>query len=272
MFRVERLTDANEGAALAYLDRAPYDHVFLAYLVLIDASPITRNAIYVAFDREEVRGVAFFGRQVVLGCEDDAIQSFAALARRYGKERMLVGPRETIVRYWEAGAAWHGAPRLVRDRQPLFALEPQDLRAGGRDVTVRRARIDEWEHVSDNSAQMIALELDYDPLKSSPDFASNVRQMIERGLWWIGESHGQVCFYCHIGPWSPRTAQLQGIWTPPKWRGRGLATGALSAICKQLLQLSPTISLYVNDFNAPALALYERVGFRRVGELQTLLF
>jgi predicted GNAT family acetyltransferase len=27
----------------------------------------------------------------------------------------------------------------------------------------------------------------------------------------------------------------------------------------------------VNDFNAPAIALYERVGFERVGEFQTIL-
>jgi hypothetical protein len=34
----------------------------------------------------------------------------------------------------------------------------------------------------------------------------------------------------------------------------------------------PTLSLYVNDFNEPAIALYERVGFRRAGEFATLLF
>jgi uncharacterized protein len=34
----------------------------------------------------------------------------------------------------------------------------------------------------------------------------------------------------------------------------------------------PTLSLYVNDFNAPAITLYRRLGFRDAGELQTIFF
>jgi predicted GNAT family acetyltransferase len=55
-------------------------------------------------------------------------------------------------------------------------------------------------------------------------------------------------------------------------RSRGLATAALYGVCDELLNDVPTLSLYVNAFNEPALRLYERVGFRRVGEFQTLLF
>jgi predicted GNAT family acetyltransferase len=96
--------------------------------------------------------------------------------------------------------------------------------------------------------------------------------MIEEQLWWVGESLGRLCFFCNIGPWCPKTVQLQGIWTPPEYRGRGLATAALSAICDRLLDDSPELSLYVNDFNEPAIALYRRLGFEVVSEFRTLLF
>jgi hypothetical protein len=33
-----------------------------------------------------------------------------------------------------------------------------------------------------------------------------------------------------------------------------------------------TASLYVNSFNAPALAAYRRIGFRQVGRYATVLF
>jgi predicted GNAT family acetyltransferase len=34
----------------------------------------------------------------------------------------------------------------------------------------------------------------------------------------------------------------------------------------------PSLSLYVNGFNEPALRLYDRIGFSAVGEFATLLF
>ncbi len=248
--------------------------MFLTYLILFDVAPATRDAIHVAYDGSgNVRGVGYFGRQVVIAAEDDAaIDAFAAVGRRHFGERMIVGPRETIAAYWQRVGPDHPAPRLVRERQYVMELQRGDLNAYDHSVVGRKARIDEWMQVADNSAMMIAQELEYDPRRSSPEFTANVRAMIDRGLWWVGESFGRLCFYCNVGPWSPQTAQLQGIWTPPEMRGRGLATAALSAVCERLLTMSPSLSLYVNDFNERAIALYDRVGFTTVAEFQTILF
>jgi len=272
--RTERWTSLRETDALEYLARSPYEHVFLTYILLFDTAPATRNAIRLALDDENrITGIAYFGRQVVIAADTDATaDAFAESARNHRGERMIVGPRAAIERYWTAISPWHPAPRAIRDRQFVMKLDRAMLRPYEHTVTPRRARIDEWTSVADNSAQMIAQELEYDPLRSSPEFTSNVRAMIDRGLWWVGESLGRLCFFCNIGPWSPQTAQLQGIWTPPDLRGKGLATAALGAICDRLLAMTPTLSLYVNDFNAPAIALYERVGFETVSEFSTLLF
>ena len=275
MLRSQRLTSKHESAALSYLARSPVEHVFLTYVILFDVSVSTRDAIHVVFDRDGgVCGVGYFGRQVVLAADDAAtVDTFAEIGREYGGERMIVGPRETTRLYWERVADGHEAPRLIRERQFVMQLDRAGLIASpAPDVTTRKARIDEWTSVADNSAEMIAQELAYDPRRASPEFTANVRAMIDRGLWWVGESYGRLCFYCNIGPWSPQTAQLQGIWTPPDLRGKGLATAAMRGICERLLAMSPTLSLYVNDFNAPAIALYERIGFKTVAEFQTILF
>ena len=274
MISTERLTAKREGAALAYLSRAAVENVFLTYLILFDVAPATRDAIHIAYDAiGNVCGVGYFGRQIVLAADDDAtVDAFAAIGKRHGGERMIVGPRATIDAYWQRVRAHHAAPRLVRGRQYVMELERGDLNAYEHTVLGRKARIDEWMQVADNSAMMIAQELEYDPRRSSPEFTANVRAMIDRGLWWVGESYGRLCFFCNVGPWSPQTAQLQGIWTPAEMRGKGLATAALSAVCERLLGLSPSLSLYVNDFNEKAIALYERVGFSTVAEFQTILF
>ncbi len=274
MIRTEPLSGALETAALAYLARAPYDHVFLTYLILFDVAIATRNAIRVALDGNgAVTGVGYFGRQVVLAAEDDeTIAALSAVGKSFRGERMIVGPRATIARYWKMIRDGHAPPRVVRERQFVMMLDRSMLRPYQRAVVARRARIDEWTIVADNSALMIGQELEYDPRRSSPEFTSNVGAMIDRGLWWVGESYGRLCFFCNVGPWSPQTAQLQGIWTPEDMRGKGLATEALSAVSDRLLAMSPTLSLYVNDFNTRAIALYERVGFQTVSEFQTLLF
>ena len=272
MVRTEPLSSAHESAALEYLARSPYENVFLTYIILFDIASSTRNAVYVALSDGHVTGVAYFGKQLVIAADDDAtIDAFATIAEKYRGERMIVGQRSTIASFWARVSGWHPKPRLVRDRQFVMKIDRASLKPFETNVTVRRARIDEWTTVADNSALMIAQELDYDPRRSSPEFASNVRAMIDRRLWWVGESYGRLCFFCNIGPWSPVTAQLQGIWTPPDLRGRGLATSALAGICDKLLAMSPTLSLYVNDFNTPAVALYERVGFETVAEFQTIL-
>lgn len=185
---------------------------------------------------------------------------------------MIVGPRRTVEAYWARVKDRHAVPRLVRKSQPLLVVDRKTLRGEARGVTVRRAMPREWEFVARNSAAMIRDELGYDPRDSSPEFDSNTRTSVERGAWWIGENAGTICFFCSEGPYSARTLQLQGIWTPPELRGRGLATASLYGICAALLDEHPTLSLYVNDFNAPALRLYDRLGFTQAGEFSTLLF
>jgi uncharacterized protein len=270
--RVERVSPATEKAALEFLSAAPHDNVFVSYLLRFDLSAATRSRIFVQLDGGAVRGVAYFARQVALACAPGDVGPFALEARRHLGERMIVGPRATVEAYWELVRPWHAPPRLVRERQFVMALHREQLRPYERSVTVRHARPDEWTAVADNSAEMIRGELDYDPRSRSAAFSSNVRAMIEENLWWVGESLGRLCFFANVGPWCPRTAQLQGIWTPPEYRGRGLATAALSAICDRLLDDTPELSLNVNDFNAPAIALYRRIGFETVSEFKTLLF
>lgn len=274
MVRTERMTSAREREALAFLARSPYANVFLSYLIMFDLASATRNALYIALDNDDnIKGVAYFSRQVALAADSPAaIEAFASIGATHRGEKMIVGPRPEIAAYWDLVREKHERPRLIRDRQFVMMLDRSMLQPYDRAVLARRARIDEWPAVADNSASMIAAELEYDPMLSSPEFTANVRAMIDRGLWWVGESLGRLCFFCNVGPWSPQTAQLQGIWVPPELRGKGLATSALGAVCDRVLEVAPTLSLYVNDFNDRAIALYERIGFKTVSEFQTILF
>jgi uncharacterized protein len=270
--RTEPISSSKESAALRYLGRSPYLNVFITHVLLHDPPTRARNDLVIAVDGSAVHGVAYCGRQLAIAAEPAALPSFAEYARRRRGERMIIGARDTVRAFWELVAGWHPRPRLVRDRQLVMMLDRARLRPYEPRATVRHARADEAAAVAAGSAEMVRQELDYDPRRGSPDFSSAVRRMVDRKLWWVGLDGDQICFFCNVGPWCEQTVQLQGIWTPPPLRGRGLATASLAAICDRLLEVSPTISLYVNDFNERAIALYRRVGFEHVGDFQTILF
>jgi RimJ/RimL family protein N-acetyltransferase len=270
--RLEPISQAWLRPALDYLARSPYLNVFISHVLLHDsASSVRKNVVVVAGDNG-IAGVAHHGRQIVIAAEPIAIAPLAAYLLRHAGSRMIVGPRETVRAFWKLVGHRLGRPRLVRERQLVMMVDPPRLRRGGLLVEVRHAKMDEWRAVAESSASMIRQELEYDPRRNSATFNMTIREMIDRRLWWVGLAGGRLCFFCNVGPWSEQTAQLQGIWTPPELRGQGLAAASLAAICDRLLEITPTLSLYVNDFNDAAIALYHRVGFEHVGDFQTILF
>jgi hypothetical protein len=63
-----------------------------------------------------------------------------------------------------------------------------------------------------------------------------------------------------------------GVWTSPDLRQRGFARTLLREVCGHLARKGKTVTLFVNDFNRPAVALYEALGFQRIGVNRALIW
>ncbi len=270
---LERVSSANEDEALRYLAQRPYDNVY-AYWLLATRQLRSGADMLLWRDAEgAVRGACSYGLQIVPSGDDDrAIDAFGERARFSADHaRMIVGPRPDVERLWSHAASAFPKPRRVRTSQPLYAIGRSALRYTRADAAVAPATLAELDEIAANSSAMIAGEMADDTPRVGNEFRARTARIIEAGWLWRYRHRGRLAFMCHIGAVMPATAQLQGVWTPPDMRGRGHATRALGAICDHLLDDVPNLSLYVNGYNASAIALYERVGFQRVGEFQTII-
>jgi ribosomal protein S18 acetylase RimI-like enzyme len=280
MGRLQRLTPALASETIAFLDRRPYENVYVTWLIA--SQQIERGAgtgLIWRDDSGAIAGFCFCGTQIVPCASDDAsacgreaIAAFADYAKGAVPPRMIVGSRRDVDILWPLVRPSLGPPRIVRASQPLYALTRSTLQGGRHDATVARATRAELDEIVPHSANMIAGETGTDPRRSNPDFRGRTARIIDAGWWWRYRVLGELAFMCNVGSASTFTAQLQGVWSPPDMRGRGHSTRALAAICDHLLDDYPSLCLFVNDFNAPAIALYERVGFQRVGEFATIIF
>ncbi|WP_229401123.1 GNAT family N-acetyltransferase [Micromonospora okii] len=203
-----------------------------------------------------------------------AVAAYADLLA--GEERLcssIVGRADAVLGLWERLAGHWGPARDVRPNQPLLAADsPPPVVT---DPEVRLVRGDEVDRLFPAAVAMYTEEVGVSPLAEDGGrgYRRRVADLVRAGRAYARFVDGEVVFKAELAVVTRRTAQVQGVWVAPQWRGRGIATAAMAAVTRDaLLRVAPTVSLYVNDFNLPARRVYERCGFRPVGTLATVLF
>ncbi len=203
----------------------------------------------------------------------------AAFAHRLRGQRdacsSIFGPATQVASLWDMLTLDWGAPLDLRMTQPLLAVTPQRLLGVAADSRVRRATLDEVDLVVTASAAMFTEEIGYPPFvdrASEVGYWGSVRSLIAKGHCFVVIENGQLLFKADIGSVGIGTCQVQGVWVDPSRRGRGLAAPAMAGVVDLARQFAADlVTLYVNDYNAPAMATYRRVGFEPVGNFATVL-
>jgi predicted GNAT family acetyltransferase len=202
-----------------------------------------------------------------------AVEAFAQVAAAHPRLcSSLVGDSEAVLGLWNRlGDVW-GPAREVRECQPLLATWTAPPVPG--DPTVRLVRPHEIDVLFPASVAMYTEEVGVSPLTPDGgcDYRERVGDLVRARRAYAKFVGGRVVFKAELAVVTRHTAQVQGVWVSPEWRGRGLATAAMAAVVRDALRrVAPSVSLYVNDYNVAARRLYDRCGFRRVGTFATVL-
>lgn len=124
------------------------------------------------------------------------------------------------------------------------------------------------------AAAMFTEEVGFDPVARYGDgYAARLRTLIagQRSAI-VTDMNGRVIFKADAGIVNLDAAQVQGVWLHPDYRGYGLAKSFFAAAAQILQRYYPHLSLYVNDYNARALAMYRGTGWEQIGQFSTIIF
>ncbi|TNM47127.1 GNAT family N-acetyltransferase [Nocardioides albidus] len=204
--------------------------------------------------------------------EDAEIFAGRALARRRTAST-IVGPQDAVRAFWaQVGPEW-GRPRDVRWDQRHLAIDTDPLVTP--DHAVRAGTPEDIATLYPACVAMYTEEVGVSPeLGGGADlYRARVAQLVGRAWSFVRYDGDELVFKAEVACATADAAQIQGVWVPPHRRGEGLATTGMAAVVRQVrARIAPNVSLYVNDWNHAARAVYERVGFTETARFATVMF
>jgi hypothetical protein len=255
----------HEASILDFLSRDPIENVMMIGLILEDGLPGDGYREFVGYRENGAwLAVACFSGDITLYAPDErAITPMAEYAlRRVPMVPRIISRKDTVDRFWET---FRRAPYPIQfDRlQWVYLLDPPDLKVQGPGQT-RLARLDEVEAVAKLASAMSMEEIQMDPLRDHrASYLRLIARRIQLQRYYVLEDEGEIKFQVHLNAITPDAGQVTGVYTPPQFRRQGWALQGMADFCKLALERAPRLCLFVNDFNTPAINLYEALGFRR---------
>lgn len=272
------LNEADRGAVLALIGRDPVGQcvVHARLSAARTLTPFDVGGQLWGIDGPDGIQAALFsgGNLIPIGGSREDLRALAArLSGRHRTFASIVGHADVVQAVWdEADEAW-GTARAIRENQPLLRIDRRSPAQPDPQVKVVTPR--ELPRYLPAALAMFSEELEVEapPSDLHSPYRIRISQLISAGLAFARfDSAGRVIFKAEIAAVSPRCTQIQGVWVHPELRGRGLGTAATATVVAAALRLAPTASLYVNSYNEPARAMYERLGFHQIATFATVLF
>lgn len=273
------LAEDDFKGALEFLQRDPLINVYLLSRLVEERSVAATQIVIVRYNGAIVL-VASLATNIVLAGDPsfagDITESAIGLVAdriitRMLPVRAIISPAHLVEPLWLQLRSRLDPPTVVRMNQPIYAIKPRfdypDL------TTARYSTVRDLEQLVPACAAMHKEEVGIDPMeRDAIGYRERIRELVDKKRSIIRVVDGAIASKCEFSAMTGDAVQLMGVWTHPAWRRRGLSFGLLREVCGHLFRKGKTVTLFVNDFNLPAIALYESLGFRRIGMNRALIW
>ena len=273
------LSDDDAGPALAFLRRDPLINVYLISRLLEERFVSATQTVEVRYNRDVVL-VASLATNVVMACDPQAPAEIVDAATAIVAERILtrmlpvraiISPAALVESLWQRLRSQLDPPTVVRMSQPVYAISGRFDFPDFKEV--RFATMRDLDGLVPSCAAMHKEEVGIDPLdRDSVGYRERIRELVEKRRSIVRIINGRIAAKCEFSAVTTDAVQLMGVWTDPAWRRRGFARALLREVCGHLARKGKSVTLFVNDFNHPAIALYESLGFRQIGVNRALIW
>lgn len=276
---IKSLSDEDVAAALALLRRDALINVYLISRLLEERSaPATQ--IYAVWHNREMVLLASLATNIVLAADPGAPRAVTETAIALVADRILtrmlpvraiISPATLVDMLWGHLRTRIDPPTVVRLSQPVYAIR---RRFDFPDLSdARYATMRDLDALVPACAAMHKEEVGIDPLlRDAAGYRERVRELIDRKRSIVRVENGVIAAKCEFSAVTNDGVQLMGVWTDPRFRRRGLARETLREVIGHLFRKGKSVTLFVNDFNDGAIALYEGLGFQRIGVNRALIW
>jgi predicted GNAT family acetyltransferase len=274
---IRQLGESERAAVERILDRDPYAGAQIAERVAAHGLNWWRSdgRIFGYGPGRRVESIIWSGAHLVPVCSTP--NATAAFADMLGSETRIcssiIGRSDQVLDLWDRLGGYWGRARDVRPNQPLLVADRDPAIAS--DPEVRLVRPSEVDQLFPAAVAMYTEEVGVSPLldDGGRGYRRRIAELVKGKRAYARFLGDRVIFKAELAIVTGRTTQVQGVWVDPEFRGRGLAAPAMAAVVRDALRrVSPTVSLYVNDYNLPARRVYARCGFVSAGAFATVLF
>lgn len=276
---IKSISNDDSSAALTFLRRDPLINVYLISRILEERFAPSTQTVEVRHNRDIVL-VASLATNIVLAGDSELPQDVTETAIAVIAERILtrllpvraiISPAHLVEMLWARLRTRLDPPTVVRMNQPVYAMRGRfdypDLKES------RYATTRDLEALVPACAAMHREEVGIDPLeRDAAGYRERVRELVDQKRSVIRVVDGEIAVKCEYSAVTNETVQLMGVWTNPRFRRRGYARALLREVCGHCARKGKTVTLFVNDFNLPAIALYEDLGFQRIGMNRALIW